>query len=56
VSDGDSWLLGAEDLWARRYLSDGDEAELERLEFLERTAGLDSSDVFPRRIDEQGDE
>jgi hypothetical protein len=47
----DSWLLDAEDQWARNYMTDEEEAmdELERLEFLERTAGEESSLVYPVR-------
>ncbi len=62
AADLDADRLDAADYVMRsRLLSDEEEAELEHLEFLERTAGLDASDVYPRTDEtaeraRQGDE
>lgn len=58
AADLDADRLDAADYVMRsRLLSDEEEDELERLEFLERTAGLDAVDVWPtKRTNEQGDE
>ena len=49
ASDLDADRLDAADLhWSGLLMTDEEEDELERLEFLERTAGLDASDVYPR--------
>ena len=48
VDHADDYMSAQEDDW---------EGELERLEFLERTAGLDAVDMWPvKRTNEQGDE
>ena len=50
AADLDADRLDAADYVMRsRLLSDEEEDELERLEFLERVAGLDAVDVYPRR-------
>ena len=62
ASDMDADRLDAADYVMRsRLLSDEEEDEIERLEFLERTAGLDSEVVYPRTDEtaeraRQGDE
>ncbi len=48
-------LDAAEEHMRHLLLSDEEEDELERLEFLERTAGLDASDVYPRRLERDGE-
>ena len=50
AADLDADRIDAADLAMRaRLLSDEEEAELERLAFLEETADMDSVDVYPTR-------
>lgn len=56
AEDIDADRLDAADLAMRaRLLSDGEEAELERLVFEEKTADLDSVDVYPTRRLQDGE-
>ncbi len=56
ASDLDAVRLDAADLhWSGLLMTDEEEDELERLEFLERTAGMDASDVYPRRLERDGE-
>lgn len=57
AEDLDADRLDAADLAMRaRYLSDEEEAELERLAFEEETAGMDSVDVYPAQRRATGEE
>ena len=57
AADLDADRIDAADLAMRgRLLSDEEEEDLERLAFLERTAGVDASDVYPRRLERDGGE
>ena len=56
AADLDADRLDAADLhWSGLLMTDEEEDELERLEFLERTAGLDSEVVYPRRLERDGE-
>ena len=56
AADLDADRLDAADYVMRsRLMTDEEEDELERLEFLERTAGLDSEVVYPRRLERDGE-
>lgn len=57
AEDLDADRLDAADLAMRaRYLSDEEEAELERLAFEEETAGMDSVDVYRAKRPAAGEE
>jgi len=56
ASDLDADRLDAADYhWSGLLMTDEEQDERDRLEFLERTAGLDSVDVYPRRLERDGE-